>query len=44
LGLVTFGKSQVHPPSSIMRSVVHQALTCVIFVLEVGKLEGGMWL
>ena len=36
LGLVTFAKVKPHPPTSIM--------TCLIFVLEVGKVGGGMWL
>jgi hypothetical protein len=42
----------IYPPSSIIRSVVHRAMTCLIFLGEVGKLGGnnfselggGMWL
>ena len=40
--LVTFAKVKLHPPSFIMRSVIHQAMTHLIFVVEAGKLGGGM--
>ena len=51
-GLVTFSKVILHPLSSARRSAIHQAITCLIFVPEVGKsrgnnlgkLGGGMWL
>ena len=42
--LVTFTRVKLHPPSSIMRSAIHRAMTRLIFVPEVGKLGGGMWL
>ena len=40
-GLVTFAKVKLHPPSSIMSSAIHRAMTQLIFVHEVGKLGGG---
>ena len=42
--LVTLAKSKLHPQSCIMRNATHRAMTRLIFVLEVGKLGGGMWL
>jgi hypothetical protein len=44
LGLVTFAKIKLHPPSFIMRSAIHLAMTRLFFVIGVGKLGGGMWL
>jgi hypothetical protein len=41
-GLVTIINIKLHPPSSIIRSAIHQAMTCLIFVHEVGKLGGGI--
>ena len=43
-GLVTFTKIKLHPSSSIIRSDTHQFMTHLIFMSEVGKLGGGMWL
>jgi hypothetical protein len=51
-GLVAITKSKLHPLSSIIKSVAHWALTCLIFVGKVvktrgnnlGKLGGSMWL
>jgi hypothetical protein len=37
-------KVQLHPPSSIMMSAIHQVMTQLILVSEVDKLGGGMWL
>ena len=42
--LVVFAKFKLHPQSCIMRNAIHRAMTRLIFVLEVGKLGGGMWL
>ena len=41
-GLVTFVKVKPHPPSSIIKCAIHQALTLLIFVQEVGKLRCDM--
>jgi hypothetical protein len=41
-GLVTFINIKLHPPSFIIRSAIHQAMTRLIFVHEVGKLGGGI--
>ena len=35
---------KLHPPSSIVRNNIHQAMICLIFVPEVGKFGGGIWL
>ena len=51
-GLVIFTKVKLHPPSFIIKSAIHQAMTHLIFVPNVenlgggnlGKLGGGMWL
>ena len=40
-GLVAFGRFELYPTSSIIRSVIHRAMTRLIFVGEVGKLGGG---
>jgi len=37
-------KVKLHPPSSIIRSTIHRAMTRLIFMHKVGKLEGGMCL
>ena len=37
-------KVKLHPPSFIIRSDIHQAMTHLIFVCEVGKLGGNIWL
>ena len=42
-GLVTFAKVELHPLISIMRSAIHRIMTCLIFLHEVGKLGGNMW-
>ena len=39
-GLVTFLEVKSHPPPLKM-SVIYQAMTCLIFVHEVGKLGDG---
>ena len=39
--LVTFAKVKPHPTSSIMRSAIYQAMTCLIFVAEVGRIRKG---
>ena len=44
VGLVTFTKTKLHPPSFIIMSGIHQAMTRLIFVGKVGKLRGCMWL
>jgi hypothetical protein len=44
LGLVTFAKIKLQPPSFITRSAIHLAMTHLLFVVGVGKLGGGMWL
>ena len=33
-GLVTFAKVKLHPSLSTIRSAIHQAMTCLIFVHE----------
>jgi hypothetical protein len=43
-GLVTFAKVKLHPPSVIMRSPLHRAMTCLNLVAEVAILGGGMWM
>ena len=43
-GLVSFIVVKLHATSSIIRSAIHRAMTGLIFVSEVGKLEVGMWL
>ena len=43
-GYVTFVTIKLHPPSSVVRSAIHQAMTHLIFVAKPGKLGGGMWL
>ena len=42
-GLVTFAKVKLHLPSFIIRNAIHRALTRLVFVPEVGNLEGSMW-
>ena len=42
--LMIFELVKLHPPSSIMRSVIHQVMTRLIVVYEVSKLGGNMWL
>ena len=39
--LVTSAKVKLHPPSFIIRSVINQDMTHLIFEREVGKLRGG---
>ena len=39
-GLVTFAKAKLHPPSFILRSVIHRAMSRLIFVSEMGELGG----
>ena len=41
-GLDTFQKIKPHPTSTIIRSAIHWAMTCLAFVGEVGKLWGKM--
>ena len=51
-GLITFIIVKLHPPSSIMKSAIHQAMTRFFFMSEIGKLGsdnlgelgGNMWL
>ena len=43
-GLITFGKVKLYPLSSIIRSVIHEVMTRLIFVDQERKLGGGMWL
>ena len=40
-GLVTFTKVKLHPPSFIMRSIIHWVMTRLIFMHEVSILGGG---
>ena len=42
--LVLFLKPKLHPPSFTTRSTIHRVMTCLIFVGEVGKWGGNMWL
>ena len=42
--LVTFAKDKLHPPSFISWSDIHRVMTRFIFVCEVGRLGGIMWL
>ena len=39
-GLVTLAEFKLHPPSFIIMSATHWALTCLIVVGELGKLRG----
>ena len=43
-GFVTLADIKLHLPSSKIRSAINQAIIHLIFVGEVGKLGGGMWL
>ena len=43
-GLVTFAKVKLHQPFFMIKSVIHWAMTRLIFVFEVGKLGGNIWL
>lgn len=43
-GPVTFTKIKLHSPPSIFKSAIQRAMTCLIFVGEVAKLGGNMWL
>ena len=42
--LVLFLKPELHPPSFTTRSTIHRVMTRLIFVGEVGKWGGNMWL
>ena len=42
--LVTLVDIKLHPPSSKIRSSIHQVIIHLIFVGEVGKLGRDMWL
>ena len=41
IGLDTFVKIKPHPSSSIIKSIIYQAMTNLIFVGKVSKLGGG---
>ena len=42
--LAIFAIDKLYPPSSLIRSAIHKAMTHLIFVGKVGQLGGGMWL